>query len=180
MSDQYIGELRIFSFRFAPTGWALCNGQLLPINQYQALFSILGTTYGGDGIRNFALPELRGRVPISFGNGYAIGQKGGEEGHVLTTAEIAAHTHTMRAKAARADVTPVGRQPGGSVVPAEGVTGTSQSPIPVSIYSSSTSPDLTFDPGAIANAGGSPHENRQPFLTLNVCIALTGVFPSRN
>lgn len=180
MSDPYIGELRIFSFRFAPPGWALCNGQLLPINQYQALFSILGTTYGGDGIRDFALPELRGRVPISSGNGYVIGQKAGEEGHVLTTAEIAAHAHTMRAKAARADVTPTGRQPSGTVVPAEGVTGTSQNPIPVNIYSSSASPDLAFDPGAIANTGGSPHENRQPFLTLNVCIALTGVFPSRS
>ena len=180
MSDQYIGELRVFSFRFAPPGWAPCNGQLLPINQYQALFSILGTNYGGDGRTTFALPDFRGRVPIFWGGDFVIGQKGGEEGHVLTVAETAAHTHTMRAKAAQADPNPTGRQPGGTVTPAQAVTGTGQNPIPVNIYSSSTTADLTFDGSAVGGVGGLPHENRQPFLALNVCIALTGILPAPN
>jgi microcystin-dependent protein len=182
MSTPYLSELKIMSFGFPPKGWALCNGQLLPINQNQALFSLLGTTYGGDGRVNFGLPDLRSRVPMHVGNGHALGERGGEEGHTVVIAEMAGHNHVMRAKGAQADINVTGRTPGTGVTPAQSVTGLSTSPIDVNIYSSgSIDGSQTFAAAAIGNTGGSQaHENRQPLLTLSVCIALQGIFPSQN
>src|ERR671936_688787 len=120
MAEPFLSEIRIMSFIFAPKGWALCNGQLLPINQNQALFSLLGTTYGGNGQTTFALPNLQGRVPLHVGPGYSLGQNGGEESHTLSTAEIPAHSHQMRGKNAAADINPTGRTPGPTVTPAIG------------------------------------------------------------
>lgn len=165
MSDQYIGEIRMFAGNFAPTGWALCNGQLLPINQNQALFSLLGTTYGGDGRVNFALPNLQARVPIHTGSGYTLGQPGGEQAHTLSIQELPTHTHALMAQPA---------------------TGTQLPPVNAFLAQASnvyrTADNLTaLNPGAVGNAGGSqPHTNLQPFLALSFCIALQGIFPSQN
>ena len=154
------------SFGFAPKGWALCNGQLLPINQNQALFSLLGTTYGGDGRVNFALPDLRSRVPIYQGQGFTLGQKGGEEFHTLNANEMPAHTHTLQATKTPVNSTTLSQDLFG---PASG-----------GIYGNPSS--LTnILPTTISNVGGSQaHEDRQPFLVLSFCIALQGIFPSRN
>jgi microcystin-dependent protein len=178
MGTPYLSELRITSFGFAPKGWAAANGQLLPINQNQALFSLLGTTYGGNGTTNFALPNLQGRVPMHVGGGHVLGEIGGEQGHTLTLSEMASHSHTMNASTALATMAPAGRTPGPSVVPAQAVTGTTASPIPVDIYSSNAAPDIAFAASTIGNnGGGAAHLNVQPFLTLDICIALQGVFP---
>lgn len=153
------------SFVFAPKGWALCNGQLLPINQNQALFSLLGTTFGGDGRVNFALPDLRGRTPIHVGSGHTLGERGGEQAHTLSIAEIPTHTHVANASQANANVP----------TPANNFFGTSNN-----MYAAAT--NLTsLNAGSIANVGGSQaHLNMQPFLTLSFCIALQGIFPSPN
>lgn len=169
MSEPYLGELRIFSFSFAPRGWAVCNGQLLPINQNQALFSLLGTTYGGDGRTNFALPNLQGRVPLHFGNGVVQGQKGGEEQHTLTFHELPAHTHPIEGTTFRATTS----SPAGNV-PAISSVNTYIPP------ASSTSSTLLAPKSITPSGAGQPHENRQPFLTLSMCIALTGIYPSRS
>jgi microcystin-dependent protein len=165
MSTPFLGELKIISWNFAPKGWALCNGQLLPINQNQALFSILGTTYGGDGRVNFALPDLRGRVPIHRGEGFTLGQKMGEEFHTLNTSEMAQHIHFAQASPNNGDQAPPTNNflaPGANLYAASGQM-------------------TTLLPATIGNVGGSqPHENRQPFLTLNIIIALQGIFPSQN
>jgi microcystin-dependent protein len=166
MSEQFLGQITIFSFGFAPRGWALCNGQLLPINQNQALFSLLGTFYGGNGIQTFALPNLQGNVAMSFGNGYTQGQVGGESAHTLLTTEIPPHSHPVNYGAAATSLTPGGElwaaDPNGNVTFA-------------------SSPSETLAPQAIGpNSGGLPHSNMQPYLVLNFCIALTGIFPSRN
>src|SRR5690349_9759218 len=167
MAEPFLSEIRMMSFGFAPRGWALCNGQLLPINQNQALFSILGTTYGGDGRVNFALPDFRGRVPIHVGNGFTEGEKGGEEFHTVTMNEMPAHNHFPNASNL-VDNTNT-NAPGGNF-PAND---------PVNAYR--TTANTTFNPLAITNFGGSqPHENRQPFLVLNFIIALQGIFPSQN
>lgn len=166
MAEPFLSEIRIMSFNFAPKGWALCNGQLLPINQNQALFSLLGTTYGGDGRVNFALPNNRGRVPIHVGSGHTLGQQGGEQAHTLTLAEMPTHTHLVQGSSASTggNVSPAGRYPGGA--------NNAYHP-PASL--------TALDPGTVANAGGSqPHQNMQPFLTLSFCIALQGIFPSPN
>ncbi|MBB4098240.1 phage tail protein [Sphingomonas kyeonggiensis] len=167
-----MGEIRLISFNFAPKGWALCNGQLLPINQNQALFSLLGTTYGGDGRVNFALPDLRGRVPIHSGDGYFLGQRDGEEAHTLSISEMPTHTHQLYASyvagdANRANVSSVGR-----VLAAE-----AGNP-----YSASFAPTaVTLNPATVSSIGGSQaHENRMPFQVLVYCIALQGIFPSQN
>jgi microcystin-dependent protein len=168
MAEPFLSEIRIMSFSFAPKGWALCNGQLLPINQNQALFSLLGTTYGGDGRVNFALPDLRGRVPIHVGNGHTLGERGGEQAHTLSIAELPAHSHSARA-----------------------ITNTvadQQYPSTTTHFSSGgsfagfhQSSNTGMDPGTVLPSGGSQaHINMQPFLTLNVCIALQGIFPSPN
>jgi microcystin-dependent protein len=154
------------SFEFAPKGWALCNGQLLPINQNQALFSLLGTTFGGDGRVNFALPDLRGRTPIHVGSGHTLGERGGEQAHTLSIAELPQHTHVAQASSTAGNVP----------VPANNILATS----PSNIYSSPTSL-VALNAGSVTNAGGSQaHLNMQPFLTLSFCIALQGIFPSPN
>jgi microcystin-dependent protein len=165
MAEPFLSEIRIMSFGFAPRGWALCDGQLLPINQNQALFSLLGTTYGGDGRVNFGLPDLRGRVPIHNGSGHTLGERGGEQSHTLSISELPTHTHTVQASADNAD----------APVPAGNYLGSANN-----LYTAAAS--LTsLDPSTVANVGGSQaHLNMQPFLTLSFCIALQGIFPSQN
>jgi microcystin-dependent protein len=166
MAEPFLAEIRIMSFAFAPRGWALCNGQLLPINQNQALFALLGTTFGGDGRVTFALPDLQTRTPVHVGNGHALGQKAGEPSHTLSAAELPSHTHVARA-AADKGTTPA---PNGNILArTKGL----------SAYSVPATP-AALSPATVANAGGGqPHSNLQPFLTLNFCIALQGIFPSR-
>jgi microcystin-dependent protein len=167
MADTpFLSELKIFAFNFPPQGWALCNGQLLPIAQNQALFSLLGTTYGGDGQVNFALPDLRGRAPIHMGSSFNLGQRGGEEAHTLTIAEMAAHTHQTRGSADNPTVAP----------PTNNFWSSNTGFLP---YGNTA--DVAMSPACISNVGGSqPHDNKSPFLVLNFCIALQGIFPSRN
>ena len=166
MAEPFLSEVRIMSFVFAPKGWALCNGQLLPINQNQALFSLLGTTFGGDGRVNFALPDLRGRTPIHVGSGHTLGEKGGEQAHTLSIAEIPTHTHVANGTTNAADTnTPANNTLLGIVNDAYGD--------PANLQAMSA--------GEITNVGGSQaHLNMQPFLTLSFCIALQGIFPSPN
>ncbi|HEX3130494.1 MAG TPA: tail fiber protein [Thermoanaerobaculia bacterium] len=163
MAEPFLSEVRIMSFVFAPKGWALCNGQLLPINQNQGLFSLLGTTFGGDGRVNFALPDLRGRVPIHVGGAHTLGERGGEQAHTLSIAEIPTHTHVMNGTSANAD----------SNDPTSRFLASSNN-----IYGTATA--LTsLSPTSVTNVGGSQaHLNMQPFLTLSFCIALQGIFPS--
>lgn len=180
MSTAFLGELRIISFGYAPKGWALANGQFLPINQNQALFSLLGTMYGGNGQTTFALPDLRGRVPIHVGAGFDQGQAAGEYAHTLTVAEMPTHNHTLSADAttdanSNTAAPAAGNSLGKTIgVPSQG------SPFAVNIYSTGAV-NGAFAPGNMTNTGGSqPHENRQPFSVLNIIIALQGIFPSRN
>ena len=164
MSTPYIGEIRIVSFNFAPKGWALCNGQLLAINQNQALFSILGTTYGGNGVQTFALPNFQGRAPVHFGNVFVPGQIAGEENHTVIITEMPTHNHLVSASSATADA---GSMANNSWAANPGAYGSSVT--------------TTMNPASIGNAGGNqPHSNMQPYLVLNFIIALQGIFPSRN
>jgi microcystin-dependent protein len=167
MSDPFLSEIRIMSFNFPPKGWALCNGQLLPINQNQALFSLLNNIYGGDGRTTFALPNLQGKVPIHVGNTHVLAETGGEYAHTLTPSELAAHTHAANASSLDGD----------KPDPADNVlagTATTQ------LYSSAAK-NITALAPAVSSVGGSqPHENTQPYLTLSFCIALQGIFPSEN
>ena len=186
MATAYVAEIRIFGFNFAPVGWAMCNGQTLPISQNTALFSLLGTTYGGDGIRTFGLPELRGRVPIGWGQGnglsnYDLGQKGGEEGHTLITQEMGQHNHNLMADTSvpASNNTNV---PSTSVVLGNtvGKQAGSANPFALTLYTSGA-PGGTLDVHTIGmNGGGQAHPNIMPYLALNICIALIGIFPSRN
>ena len=158
------------SFDFAPKGWALSNGQLLPINQNQALFSLLGTTFGGDGRVNFALPDIRGRVPIHVGAGHTLGEKGGETAHTVTQNEMPQHIHVMNVSqsATGGNSSPTAPPPGRFLGGA------------ANMYHAPPA-TTTMNPGTIANNGGSqPHQNMQPYLTLSFCIALQGIFPSPN
>jgi microcystin-dependent protein len=166
MAEPFLSEIRIMSFDFAPKGWALCTGQLLPINQNQALFSLLGTTYGGDGRVNFALPDLRGRAPIHVGSGHTLGEKGGEQAHTVSIAELPTHTHAAAASSASS---------GGNDNPTNRFLGSANN-----MYH--TPANLTaMNAGTITNTGGSQaHLNMQPFLALTFCIALQGIFPSPN
>jgi len=167
MAEPFLSEIRIMSFVFAPKGWALCNGQLLPINQNQALFSLLGTTFGGDGRVNFALPDNRGRTPIHVGSGHTLGERGGEQAHTLSIAELPTHTHSLQAASTSATVAIPG-----NAVPAASVNFEAYRP------ASSLVPMAS---GSVTNTGGSQaHLNMQPFLTLSFCIALQGIFPSPN
>jgi microcystin-dependent protein len=165
MAEPFLSEIRIMSFGFPPKGWALCDGQLLPINQNQALFSLLGTTYGGDGRVNFGLPNLQGRTPIHMGSGHTLGERGGEQAHTLSISEIPTHTHSAIAAAA------VGSLP----TPANAFLGQSAQPVygpPNNLGALSA--------GSLTNVGGSQaHLNMQPFLVLNFSIALQGIFPSQ-
>ncbi|MFC5649787.1 phage tail protein [Paenibacillus solisilvae] len=165
MSEPFLGEIQAFAFGFEPRGWAACSGQLLPINTNQALFSILGTTYGGDGITTFCLPDLRGRAAVHPGNGVSLGQAAGEEAHTLTANEMPQHNHQVMANTSSST----------SNKPAGNVWGPAQE------NSYTASPNTSMSPNALSNAGGSQaHPNMQPYLALNYCIALTGIFPSRN
>lgn len=166
MAEPFLAEIRLMSFEFAPKGWAPCNGQLLPINQNQALFSLLGTTYGGNGQTNFALPDLRGRVPIHVGSGHTLGERAGEQAHTLSIAELPTHTHQAQATSAAGD----------TVLPTGNLLGDS----PSRLYAPPLAP-TTLEPSSVVNTGGGqPHLNMQPFLTLGFCIALQGIFPSPN
>ena len=167
MAEPFLSEIRIMSFVFAPKGWALCNGQLLPINQNQALFSLLGTTFGGDGRVNFALPDLRGRTPIHVGSGHTLGERGGEQAHTLSIAELPTHTHTAQASSSAGD----------SPIPLNNLLAKVEG---VDAYSPPNNV-VAMNPGTITNVGGGQaHLNMQPFLTLSFCIALQGIFPSPN
>ncbi len=169
MSEAYLGELKLVSFNFAPKGWVQCNGQLLPINQDQALFSLLGTTFGGDGRTTFALPDLRGRTPIMSGNGFTLGEMAGEENHTLTIAEAPTHTHPLKATTDAANSI----KPGGHLLAT--TTGN------LTVYATNVSNLTPMAPSSIPVVGGSqPHPNQQPFLVMNWIIALQGIFPSRN
>lgn len=166
MAEPFLSEIRIMSFVFAPKGWALCNGQLLPINQNQALFSLLGTTFGGDGRVNFALPDLRGRVPIHVGSGHTLGERGGEQAHTLSIAELPTHAHLHNA----------------SSNPATTNTPSTSLVLAASTADQAWGPPTNLAPMAAAvvnpTGGSQAHLNMQPFLTLSFCIALQGIFPS--
>ena len=167
MSEPFLGEIKLFAINFAPKGWTLCNGQLLLVSQNQALFSILGTTYGGDGVTTFGLPNLQGRVPIHIGNGHVLGEAAGEIAHTLVIGELPAHSHPAMASSLDGD-TPV---PTGNVLAG---TATTQ------LYSDAATNLVALHPSSVSSfSGGSQaHENRQPFLVLTFCIALQGIFPS--
>ena len=168
MAEPFLSEIRIMSFEFAPKGWALCNGQLLPINQNQALFSLLGTTFGGDGRVNFALPDLRGRTPIHVGSGHTLGERSGEQAHTLSIAELPTHTHVASGTSTSTD-------PNGTNIPTGNLLATGSE-----IYAAPSNL-VALGPSTVGNVGGSQaHLNMQPFLTLNLCIALQGIFPSPN
>lgn len=165
MSEPFLAEIMIVGFNFPPRGWAYCDGQILPINQNQSLFSLLGTTYGGDGRTSFGLPDLRGRTPIHVGSGHNLGQKSGEETHPLSVGEIPQHTHVAQASSSSAD----------SPIPSDTVLAA------VNNLYHAPQDLVALEAGTVANTGaGQGHENMQPFLTLGFCIALTGLFPSRN
>jgi microcystin-dependent protein len=165
MTEPYLGEIAIFSFSFAPQGWAQCNGQLLQINQNSALFAILGTTYGGNGTSTFGLPNLQGRVPVHVGSSYTLGQAGGEAGHALTALEMPSHTHVPIASGAAADRS----TPNGNAWA-----------VNANYPAYSSQPDESMSPEGVAQAGANqPHPNMSPYLTLNFCIALAGIFPPR-
>jgi microcystin-dependent protein len=166
MSEPFIAEIKIISWNFPPKGWAFCNGQLLPINQNQALFSILGTTYGGDGRVNFALPNLQGSMPVHVGQGIIQGQRGGEQAHTLNISEMPAHNHT-----------PVGSNTNPPTSPT--ALGNLWSANNAKPFAASATGSM--NPACVLLAGGSqPHENMSPYLVLNFIIALQGIFPSRN
>jgi microcystin-dependent protein len=172
--DPFLSEIRLVSFGFAPRGWALCNGQLLPINQNQALFSLLGTTYGGNGMTNFALPNLQGKMAIGFGNGYTLGQTGGETTHTLVASEMTAHTHDVTLKGA---TTPNTASPAGAVF-APVTLGAATYKAFATGTAANTSTPLKGAPTS-AVGGSQPHENMPPYAVLNCIIALQGIFPSR-
>ena len=165
MSEPFLGEIRIFTFSFPPKGWALCNGQTLAIAQNQALFALLGTMYGGNGQTTFALPNLQGRVPLSFGNGFTQGQSGGEEAHTLILSEMPAHSHAVTASSNPAD----------QGNPQNNFWAVEES----NAYAAAS--DAFMASGAVSTGGGSqPHLNLSPYLTLSFCIALSGIFPSHS
>ena len=173
MSQPFIGQVIAVGFNFAPAGWAVCDGSLLPISEYTALFSLLGTTFGGDGVTNFALPDLRGRAALGAGQGpgleaYPLGQNGGAESVGLTSWEVGSHTHALRAAATATTHTPSPTV----------VLGTPNADTPI-YATSGTSAVLTTAAIAPGSGGGLPHENRQPSATVTYIISLLGVFPSQ-
>ncbi|MFS3128050.1 phage tail protein [Nocardioides sp. Bht2] len=165
MANPYIGEVRLFAGNFPPAGWKFCNGELLPISEYETLFQLIGTTYGGDGETTFRLPDLQSRVPIHQGNGYVIGETGGAEEVTLTTPQLPVHNHTAVASAGVGTL----NSPAGAL-PASG---------PQGLYSEGAG-DAVLAASAVTAVGGSqPHENRQPFVALNYVISLFGIWPSQ-
>jgi microcystin-dependent protein len=166
MSSPFIGEIRMFAGNFAPAGWAFCNGALIPISENDALFNLIGTTYGGDGQNTFALPDLQSRIPVHAGPGFALGQSGGVESVTLTTSQIPAHSHVPQCQSGTGNLP----DPTGGVW-AQPSTGTDYS---------DAAPGLIMDPAAIGSAGGSqPHDNMVPFLVINFILSLFGIFPSQ-
>ncbi|RPI25426.1 MAG: phage tail protein [Chloroflexota bacterium] len=167
MSEPFLSEIKIMSFGFPPKGWALCNGQFLPINQNQALFALLGTTYGGNGQTTFALPNLQGRTPIHVGNGHTLGESAGADANTITQQTMPTHTHLVNASTTTAN----------SNVPTGKILANSRG----GIYAES-GPLVALDSrsGSTSVGGSQAHENRQPYTTLNFCIALQGIFPSQN
>jgi microcystin-dependent protein len=164
MSTPYLSEIKVMSFGFPPKGWALCDGQLLPINQNQALFSLLGTTYGGDGRVNFALPNLQARAPMHMGNGHVLGERAGEQAHTLSLSEIPTHSHTWGATNTPANVPN----------PTSNLLGAAPE------YNASGNNAVSMFQSVLSSVGGSQaHLNMQPYLVLNFCIALQGIFPSQ-
>jgi microcystin-dependent protein len=168
MAQPYVGEIRMFAGNFAPAGWMFCEGQLLPISEYETLFNLIGTTYGGDGQSTFALPDLRGRLPIHFGNGFTLAETGGVEEVTLTVSQIPAHSHPLLGSSALASSTSVqGNVPAAASVVNVSAYGTDQPTTPVNSNS-------------ILNTGGSqPHTNFQPYLCVDFIISLFGIFPSQ-
>ena len=165
MAEPFLGEIKLISWNFPPKGWSFCNGQLLPINQNQALFSILGTTYGGDGRQTFGLPNLQGRTPVHVGDGIILGELGGETAHTLNISEVPAHNHVPVGAGAVANLT----------APAGNLWGK------VGANPFASSPNTAMNPACVLPAGGSqPHENMSPYLVLNFIIALQGIFPTQN
>jgi len=166
LAEPYLGEIRWVAFNFTPRGWMQCNGQILPINQYTALYSLFGNTYGGDGRVNFALPDLRGRAPIHVSPDYSLGGMGGEENHTLTPAEVPNHTHTLKADQREGtSASPTGNYP-------------AKSSSGASAYGSSGGSYLSS--GSISNSGGGEaHGNMKPYITLNCIIAVNGIYPTR-
>src|SRR5689334_10732904 len=165
MSEPFLSEIKIVSFNFPPKGWALCNGQFLPINQNQALFALLGTTYGGNGQTTFALPNLRGRVPIHMGNGHTLGEAAGSTSVTVNIQQLPTHLHGLNAT----------ETAGAVALPTNNFLGKVNS-----MYGPATSL-TTMNPGSVTSVGGSqPHNNMMPYLVLNFIIALQGIFPSQN
>jgi microcystin-dependent protein len=168
MAEPFLAELRMMSFVFPPKGWALANGQLMPINQNQALFSLLGTMYGGNGQTTFGLPNLQGRVPISMGSGHTLGEVGGQQAVTLSISQIPTHVHTASGTSTGAST----GTPSNTLMMAKST--------PQNLYAAFGSP-VSMAPNVVANVGGSQaHLNMQPFLTISFCIALQGIFPSQN
>lgn len=166
MSDPFIGEIRMFAGTYAPDGWAFCDGQLLSIPQYDALFSLIGTTYGGDGVTNFALPDLRGRVPIDQGNGFVLAQRGGAENVTLTASQTAAHRHTMQATSDTPSLSS----------PKEKLLGQA-----VAKFYRAGTPTVSLNAASVSTVGGGqPHANWQPYLCINFIICLDGIYPQRD
>jgi microcystin-dependent protein len=166
MATPYLGEIRLFSSSKIPRGWAQCNGQLLSVNQNKPLFSLLGTAYGGDGTTNFALPDLRGRAPIHIGKGYNLGNNGGEATHALAIGEMPSHTHLLTASSSNAS--------------APSPSGNLWAVLPDSAFAPLTSQNTSLSPASLANTGiNQGHDNMAPYLALNFCIAIAGIFPSR-
>ena len=167
MSEPFLAEIKIVSFNFAPRGWAMCNGQFLPINQNQALFALLGTTYGGNGQTTFALPDFRGRTPIHMGGGHGLGERAGQEAHTLSVSELPQHSHGGLASSTTANF-PI---PSGNSL---------ANSTPNEMYAGASGL-AALHPGTLTTTGGSqPHTNMQPYLVLNFIIALQGIFPSQN
>jgi microcystin-dependent protein len=175
MSQPYVGEIRMFGGNFAPAGWMFCSGQLLPISEYETLFNLIGTTYGGDGQSTFGLPDLQGRVPRHQGNGFVLSQAGGVESVTVTSNQMPSHNHLVRTASAGAPTA----TPASATVLADEVFSGAPSPQPFAYVPFSGANQVALAPASIAATGGSqPHDNMQPFLAVSFIISLFGVFPS--
>jgi microcystin-dependent protein len=177
MSSPFIGEIRMFAGNFAPAGWALCQGQLMPISENDALFNLIGTTYGGDGQATFALPNLQSRIPLHVGPGFFLAQTGGVESVTLTTQQLPTHTHLAQATTVAGDVNSPSVSNIGKILASEGGSGSAQ----VSLYNAAPTTLQAISPSTIGSAGGSqPHDNMVPFLAINFILSLFGIFPSQS